>query len=192
MAMMFDAGNPWDFGTGFTAPPSFGAGNSMPVMPQTDLAAQMAQGMAMRGIRPQQFFADPSVAVPQPPTVSPNVWDPSPVDMPGGNPASIPGQPRTQMPLTMPGAEASATGTPGEAKKAGGSFGDKLQEGLRGVKAPTPPAPQQVRTPGAPEPKGQIKTGELLALLLAMQPAGAQAGLKLPPTLGASLQGAYK
>lgn len=192
--MMFDAGNPWDFGTGFTQPPTFMPGAAtMPVMPQVDLAEQFAAGMASRGIRPQQFFADPSVALPPQPAASPNVWDPTPVDTPGGNPVSMPGQPSSQMPLSPAATDASATGTEGEA--AAGkqkSFGDKLQEGLRGVKAPTPPAAQTVRSPGAPEPKGQIKTGELLSLLLAMQPAGAQAGLKLPPTLGASLQGAYR
>jgi hypothetical protein len=199
----FFGNSPWDFGTGFgafnTNPQSF-----QPMAPPVDLPQQMASTLAMQGIRPQQFFSNPAAAVQalQPPQPAASAWDETPVDMPGGKPVRLPGQPQTQLPLptgggnpnTQDGAasDAQAGGTAEEAaagKK--GSIADRLTETLKGVKMPASPALQSIRTPAVPPPTA-IKGGELLALLMAMQPQGAQPGLKLPPTLGASLQGAFR
>lgn len=196
-------GSPWDFGTGMQSPQFFGpGGNNMPVAPQVDLAAQMAHGLASAGIRPGQFFANPSAAAPilQPPGGTPegNAWDPTPVDMPGGAPVTLNSRVGAGQPSYTPaeesastqGMDASATGTSGD--KAGGkSSFDKFAEGLRGVQAPKPPDVVKPSTPGIVPPRGDIKTGELLALLMGMQPQGGTPGLKLPPTLGASLKGVH-
>lgn len=192
-------GNPWDFGTGFTQPPTFAPGTgTMPVQPQFGLPEAFANGMAAQGIRPQQFFQNPEVArdVIQPPApqAAESPWDATPVSMPGGaaaplvpnNPAV---QPNAQTPL---GTDASAAGSPMDATKKEKPFGEKLAETLKGVKMPVPPTPQKVGTPGAPHPSGSIKTGELLSMLLSMQPGGAQQGMQLPQTLGSALQGVYR
>lgn len=195
----FFGGSPWDFGTGFLQPPTFGAGGSLPVMPQTDLAQGFAQQIAAQGIRPDQFMANPGAAMqnmqPQgtPSSAGSNPWDPTPVDTPGGPPVSLGGRtsenPNIQ---TDDPAQASAEGTPADAaagKQKG--WGEKLAETLKGVKAPTPPTPQTVRTPSAPDNRHTIKAGELLSMLLSMQTPSAQAGLKLPSTLGAAAKGIF-
>lgn len=66
--------------------------------------------------------------------------------------------------------------------------GNPLANALRGVAAPQVPAAQKVGTPSAPR-QGDIKGGELLALLLA-QGGGMDGGRKinpLPSTLGQAL-----
>lgn len=190
--MEWMVGSPWDFGTGNALQLGMGG---MPAAPPVDLASIMAQGMASKGIRPEQFFSNPTVAQEalQPPPPMQSEWDPTPVAMPEG-PAMrpmMPQAPTNATPLPTGAAEASAAGSPAEKKAAGEkSMSEKFAEGLKGVKAPTPPAAQTVKTPSAPEPKGTIKTGELLSLLLTLGPS-MDAGLKLPPTLGQSLKGVY-
>ncbi len=197
-------GSPWDFGTGYSQPPTFGIGGGMPVQPQTDLSQLFAGGLAAKGIRPDQFFQDPQAAAqaiqPQGGAGS-NPWDATPVDMPGGPPVSVPGQPSSGAPPSptlganpnIQAEEAASANAEGnsdqqqEAKKK--SFGDKLAETLKGVKMPVPPAPQKVSSPNAPKVE-QIKGGELLSLLLGLQ-SGATAGLKPPLTLNNSLKGAF-
>jgi len=198
--------SPWDFGTGFQVPQSFVPGAmNQPVAPPVDLAKDMAMGLAQSGIRPGQFMANPAIAAPVlAPPVTPtmnNAWDATPVSMPGGPKVDLP----DQQPMSAPAAanpnvqadeatEASAGGTPGEAKKAGEkTMAERLTESLKGVRPPTPPTPQTVRTPAAPQ-LGAIKSGELLALLAALGQGGGQAGaggLKVTPTLGATMKGMY-
>lgn len=70
--------------------------------------------------------------------------------------------------------------------------GDKtpsFADTLRGTKMPTSPELQKLGTPAAPRPTGQIKGGEILALLQAMSAGGAGGGLNLPSTLGQALLG---
>lgn len=201
-------GNPWE--GGFQPPQSFAPGvTNNPIAPPVDLAAQMAQGLASAGIRPGQFFANPQAAAPvlQPPGGTPdgNVWDPTPVDMPGGQPVSLgsrtaatepraAGQPSytpEQESLSTQGMDASATGSSQDKKAGEKSSFDKFAEGLRGVQAPKPPDVVKPSTPGIVPPRGDIKTGELLAMLLAAASAGGGGGVKPATTLNASLKGAF-
>lgn len=198
-------GSPWDFGTGFGVAPSFAPGAIQPVQPQLpgwpgvgfgdnpDPAGQFAAGLAAQGIRPQQFFSDPSIAQDIfKPSMTPSPWDATPVSTPGGPPVTLP-QGGAPLQAGGPVAEAQAAGTPQQAEMAKGRTpAEKFVETLKGAKMPTPPTPQKVGTPPPPRPHGQVKAGELLSLLLAQQPAGAQAGLKLPPTLGTSLAGMFR
>lgn len=64
----------------------------------------------------------------------------------------------------------------------------KFAEALRGVKMPADPTVQKISSPSAPRPTTQIKGGDIVALLQALNAgAGAGAGLKLPSTLGQAL-----
>lgn len=196
MESMF--GSPWDFGTGFMQPPSFGSGNSMPVMPQPDLTQMFAQGMAAQGIRPQQFLQNPQAAIqavaPEPSMgAGANPWDPTPVDMPGGKPVSLAsaaapmGNPNIQ---TDDPLQAQAGGAPAEVAGAKEkTIGEKLQESLKGVQAPKPPEVQKVGTPSAPQPNANIKAGELLQMILGL--SGQVPQKIVPPSLNASMKGAF-
>jgi len=64
-----------------------------------------------------------------------------------------------------------------------------LADALRGVKMPAGPETQKLGTPAAPRPTGQIKGGEILALLQAMTAGGGGTGYQLPSTLGQALLG---
>lgn len=197
--------DPFDFGTGFQAPQTFGLGNATPVVPQIDLAAIAAQHLASQGIRPGQFLQNPAMfgqmpgggagafPSPQPPAAS--VWDPTPVTNPGGAPlptpaaGSAPAAPGAPLDITsdsQKGTEASAQGTSADKK---GKEPDKLLDTLRGLKAPAPPTPQTIRSPAAPDARGSIKTGELIALLTALQAGGGQPNPLQGLSLGALLGG---
>lgn len=64
----------------------------------------------------------------------------------------------------------------------------KFAEALKGVKMPADPVLQKISSPSAPRPTTQIKGGDIVALLQALNAgAGAGAGLKLPSTLGQAL-----
>lgn len=60
-------------------------------------------------------------------------------------------------------------------------------DALKGVKAPANPELQKLSTPSAPRPSTQIKGGELVALLQALNAAPGAGGLKLPSTLAQSI-----
>ena len=210
--------SPWDFGTGYNPQQSFIPGTmNQPVPPPVDLPQQMAASLAQSGIRPSQFMANPAIAAPVlAPPVTPtmnNSWDPSPVSTPGGGPVSLPQVMRPNLPnqqtmsfgaqdteganspaagpMMAPGAaEASAGGSPEEAKAGSErTAAQKLVEGLRGVRMPTPPTPQTIRSPALPQ-HAAIKSGELMALLAALG-GTAQGRQGLPATLGASLKGQF-
>lgn len=181
-------GSPWDFGTGFAPQQSFMPGTmNQPVMPQVDFAGQMAQGLASQGIRPQQFFSNPAVAQDlfQPPAAGTNPWDATPVGTPGGSPTPLP------MPAS-PQAESALAAAPGQVGAAKEkTMSEKFAEGLRGVKMPAKPEVQKVSTPALRQQASTVKPGELLALLLGMQPGGgAAAGVH--PSLGGALQGMFR
>jgi len=201
-------GSPWDFGLGFNQPFGFGL-SGPPTPPPVDLSG-MASSFAQQGIRPDQFMANPQAAVaaaapPPAPTATDNAWDPRPdVPIPGASRSTA--LPLSQAPVSQTSgqpiataadatatplaADTSAAGTTPDLKAAKEkSFADRLSETLRGVKMPTPPTPQTIRTPSVPEPKGNVKAGQLLAMLLNAAPQGAQAGLKLPPTLTGAIGG---
>lgn len=60
-------------------------------------------------------------------------------------------------------------------------------DALKGVKAPANPELQKVSTPAAPRVATQIKGGDLMALLSALNAAPGAGGLKLPSTLGQAI-----
>jgi len=70
-------------------------------------------------------------------------------------------------------------------------MGRRIQEALKGVQVPKPPEALKPSTPALPRQAGQIKGGEIMALLgsLGLMGGGPAAvgGQKLPPTLGAAL-----
>ena len=57
----------------------------------------------------------------------------------------------------------------------------RLAQALKGVTAPAAPVQQKISSPNAPRPTGNIKGGELMALLAALNAGG---GMKGPPKLG--------
>ena len=59
-----------------------------------------------------------------------------------------------------------------------------LATALRGVKMPAAPAVQKISSPSAPRPTGQIKGGELIALLNALNSGAPSMARQLPVTLG--------
>lgn len=126
----------------------------------------VAQQMAQYGIGPQGVIqAGASLGdslTPMPP--------PRPMEAGGG---AVPGAP---MDITPPGAAAAAA----PAGPAGGMSG--LAQTLKGVQMPQQPTPQRISTPSVPGPRGQIKSGELLAL---MQALGAGPGAM--PSLASSI-----
>jgi hypothetical protein len=97
------------------------------------------------------------------------------------SPVSPSGVPKPQTSTDM-----SSQGKQPEGEKPAPSLADSL----RGVKAPAAPDLQRLGTPAAPRPTNQIKGGEILALLQAMN-AGGQgvSNYQLPSTLGQALLG---
>lgn len=203
--------DPWEIGTGFMVPPTAAVGGGMPVAPSMDLPSMLAGHLAAQGIRPQQWLQNPGLfhGAPSAPftgnEADADVWDPTPVATPGGpaigaNPVAPPplnpgavATPAISAPADtgLSGLEASATGTTAEKKGEPAKPGDSFLAALKGVQAPKPPAVQTIRSPAAPEPAKQaIKSGQLLALLTALQPQlGAQrqnplAGMSLGALLG--------
>lgn len=72
------------------------------------------------------------------------------------------------------------------AEGTGGGMNQLLQT-LQNIKAPAAPTPARVGTPAAPRPHGQIKGGELMALLQAMEAGPGR--VQMPVTLGQALGG---
>lgn len=110
--------------------------------------------------------APPSTAMPG---EGGSVWDPVPLPRP--RPADAP--------------QAGAI----PAQPAAGAQPNQLANALRGMAAPQVPAAQRVATPSAPR-VNDIKTGDLLAMLMASQEGGVPGGRKinpLPGTLGQAL-----
>jgi hypothetical protein len=200
-----------DYGTGFGQPFTQTPGVNQPMMPWTggfpgqdlgDPAASFAAGLAARGIRPQQFLQNPQAAArsmaPALPPPMQNDWDPTPVATPGGAAVTLPGRGATVTPsdasVTLnvdpakPAGEAAEASAAAKPEDKGGDMAKRITDALRGVRMPTPPQPQTIRTPQAPQPHAvnAIKGGQLLALLqsLGVNPAAAKI-----PALGGMLRG---
>lgn len=82
-------------------------------------------------------------------------------------------------------AQKSSMATP--MKKEEDKMGD-FAKALRGVKAPADPVMQKISSPNAPRPTTQIKGGDIMALLQALNAAPGAGGLKLPSTLGEAIR----
>lgn len=139
----------------------------------------VAAAAARAGVPPPPLSSFPQMAAAPPDSTSVgSLFEPRPggsVPMPQPRPADMtPGEP---LDITPPGAVTQPA-----------AGGNRLLETLRGLKAPTPPQAPMVGTPAAPRPQNNIKLGQLMALLMQEQNAGA-GGLKLPSTLGAALGG---
>jgi hypothetical protein len=130
----------------------------------------IAAKFAQLGIGPQGVIAASA------PGSAGAMLDPQPassVPMPPNRPM---GPPMDISPSAAPTTEMSAqSGQPG--------LGQRLQSALRGVQAPPTPTPPRVATPSVPAPRGQIKGGELFALLNALG-----MGQGTIPSLGSALR----
>lgn len=84
--------------------------------------------------------------------------------------------------------QVAAATAPTDVSAAKKSGGDNLLDALKGIKAPPAPTIQHLGTPSAPKPTGNIKGGNIMAMLQALN-AGASAGDRnLPATLAAALR----
>ena len=80
----------------------------------------------------------------------------------------------------LPGAEGPVAPSPEDAMASAGARRPSLAEALKRVQAPRAPELQKISSPNAPRPTGTIKSGELMALLTALNAGGAGK----PPRLG--------
>lgn len=85
------------------------------------------------------------------------------------------------------GAPMDITSTAQKAGEAPAGKTPSFLDALKGVKAPANPELQKVSTPAAPRVATQIKGGDLIALLSALNAAPGAGGLKLPSTLGQAI-----
>lgn len=173
---------------------------TMPTMAQSPITPEnIAQTMSARGIPPPAT----DLAPPMPSTVGPEPFRLhgstfGPNDMgpelgsallgnttTGGPSVGAPMDIKTEAQRGSETTDMSAQSKDKEKDKTP-SFADSL----RGVKAPAGPELQRLATPAAPRPTNQIKGGEILALLQAMN-AGGQgvSNYALPSTLGQALLG---
>lgn len=121
-----------------------------------------------------QGAPDVAAAMGVPPPMGPSI------DQMNGVAPSMGGAPTSVWDPQPAAAQASATNPQGA---------NQLTGALRGMAAPQVPAAQKVSTPNAPK-VGDIKQGELLAMLLAASEGGMAGGRKvgaLPGTLGQAL-----
>lgn len=137
------------------------------MVPET-IAAQFAQ----MGIGPQGVIraTQPQAQMEQMSTLGSTL---DPVPMPPTRPMGAP------MDITAP----SGGTTEMSAQSAQPGLGARLQGALKGVQAPPAPTLPRVSTPSVPGPRGQIKGGELFALLNALGMGGANI-----PSLGSAIK----
>lgn len=172
---------------------------TMPTMAQSPISPEIiAKTAASRGIPPPaQDLVPPAPPAPEPfrlhgSTFGPN--DPGPElgsALLGNNTTT--GGPSVGAPMdikTPVQQQAEAASTDVSAQSKDKDKTPTFADALKGVKAPAGPELQRLATPAAPKPTGQIKGGELLALLQALNVGGAAAGnYQLPSTLGQALLG---
>jgi len=179
-------------------PPDTMGPNMSPIAPEA-----LAQSMAARGIPPPVNDlgpTDPTAApVRMPPPDAVQAWRNdsdmvmnSATGMPAASNApsvegpatTTTGGPSVGAPVSLAPPSTDASAQSREEKKE-----PTLADALRGVKMPASPVTQKLGTPAAPRPTGQIKGGEILALLQAMTAGGGGTGYQLPSTLGQALLG---
>lgn len=197
---MWNTLNPFDFGLGAggdgTMPDFSAAGPGATPQP---LPEEIANHLAMKGVSPGQFFANPQQFLTQhepmrlPPAASGTA---QPGFMFGGGkpPPSVgvslaPAQQDYGLDSAQPSKTEVAT-SEASAKSAQPSTTDKLLATLKGVQAPPAPTAQRVYTPNAnvPNVHGGVKGGNIAALLQLLNVAG-QSKPQIPLPLGAVLAG---
>ena len=161
---------------------------------QAPLPEQIAQHLALQGVKPADFMANPQAfqqqqaPVPFPP-MNPSASAHTSIEYGGNQPTNggVPMAPQmppqsTEAPTTT---EASAKGQPG------GDTAKRITDSLKGLQAAAAPQAQRVYTPSPVNPNqhsgGNIKGGQLAALLAMMQAKGSAPQVPLP--LGAILAG---
>jgi hypothetical protein len=120
----------------------------------------------------------------RPPTAPVDVGAALAAPIPGATgPTSLGGE-AGPAPLAAPSGESGSTDV-GARAKTEEEKRPSLAQALKGVQAPKAPELQKIATPNAPRATGTIKSGDLQALLMALN-AGAPAlgGRQLPVTLG--------
>jgi hypothetical protein len=114
-------------------------------------------------------------------TLNAGAPEPSPVVPPGGIGAALRGSGVDDLAARAPAAGAEGPVAPASSTPATDQR-PSLAQALKGAQMPAAPVQQKISSPNAPRPTGQIKSGDLQALLLALNAAG---GPGMPrPTLG--------
>lgn len=162
------------------------AGQS-PISPEA-----LAASAAARGIPPPAKDLTPDVINPGdphrlPPQAATDAWRNS-VDGTGDVGAALTGQGGTPGPMDITSdAQKAGVAAPAGATKPEDKLGG-LAAALRGTKMPADPVQQKISSPSAPRPTTQIKGGDLMALLQALNATPGASGLKLPSTLGEAIR----
>lgn len=106
---------------------------------------------------------------------------------PGAMAPPAAGAPGAPMNIQSPVQQAQTT-APTDVSAQSKKGGDSLLDALKGVKAPANPELQRLGTPAAPRPTGQVKSGNLLALLQSLNAGQGAGDRSLPSTLAAALR----
>lgn len=207
---LFDDTSGIDWGqlaTGFATPggPDFaqrfqggGPPPTMPVAPspmQSPISPEaIAANAAAQGIPPPAKDLTPPVINPgdphrTPPQAATDAWRAS-TPMPGEVGAALTGQggaPSGPMDITSAAQKADVAAPAPMAAPATDKLGS-FAAALRGTKMPADPVQQKISSPSAPRPTTQIKGGDIVALLQALNASPGASGMKLPSTLGEAIR----
>jgi len=125
---------------------------------------------------PVRTIPQPSIAAPVPPPAAPATPDNLGAVLAGNDVAPLP--PAAQsLEARAPAMDAEGPTAPGAPEmNAQASQRPSLAQALKGVKAPEAPVLQKISTPNAPRATGQIKAGDLQALLMALNAGGGAPG----------------
>lgn len=160
---------------------------------QAPLPEQIAQHLALQGVKPGDFMANPQAFNnPQPmqfPPMNPNASAHTGIEYGGNQPKNAGKAMASEMP---PQSTEAPTTTEASAKgPAGGDTAKRITDSLKGLQAAAAPQAQRVYTPSPVNPNahsgGNIKGGQLAALIATMIGKGNTPQVPLP--LGAILSG---
>lgn len=188
-----------DLNTGMTAPnPNFGSLLNPTVDSGVPASASANQPPEMNFNRTVNWVPNPTNplvpnSVPttsitrdsSTPTLPPQVapMAPTPGVMPLAQPPVTPAATPTTLPPIAPTTQTTAPPPKPD------TAAQRLLDTLRGVHMPPSPAVQTIHSPAAPKPSGNVKSGQLLALLEAISPQISQHAQTLPVSLGQALGG---
>lgn len=171
------------FGAAF---PNANAVPSSPIAPEA-----LARNLAARGVPPPPVDAPslPPIRMPDN-NVGSSTWraDNDLAANAGGLGAELRGPSGPAPTDIRSDAQKASVGSTEMSAQARPSAMDQFAQTLKGVKMPAGPELQRLGTPSAPRPTTQIKGGDIIALLQALNAAPGGDSYKLPSTLGAALR----